>query len=108
MTLASYLWIGNLAIPLQGLTLEGNPMKRDEFISVVDMAWDDVRLHGEGTEIGIAIVIIHKDGDHLVTQLGSNLPPAIARFALETMVRAWREPDAESFEEVVVGPRDNT
>lgn len=69
-------------------------MTKDEIAAVVEMAWEDIRaLDTEGTAIGLAVVILHKNGNNLDTQLCATTPPEVTRFAFTQMVRQWLKND---------------
>lgn len=65
-------------------------MTKDEIAAVVEMAWEDIRaLDTEGTAIGLAVVVMHKNGNTLDTQLCATTPPEVTHFAITQMVRQW-------------------
>ena len=67
-------------------------MTRDEIAAVVEMAWEDIRaLDTEGTAIGLAIIVLHRNGDNLETQLCATTPPEVIGFAISQLVRQWRK-----------------
>lgn len=65
-------------------------MTRDEIAAVVEMAWDDIRALDENrTAIGLAVIVLHKVGDTLETQLCATTPPEVTQFALTQLIRQW-------------------
>jgi hypothetical protein len=74
-------------------------MTRDEIAAVVEMAWEDIRnLDTDRTAIGLAIIVMHKVGDTLDTQLCATTPPEVTHFAVTQMVRQWLKGGKQPFE----------
>jgi hypothetical protein len=67
-------------------------MTREEIAAVVEMAWEDIRaLDTEGTAIGLAIIVMHRNGNTLDTQLCATTPPEVTRFTISQLVRHWQK-----------------
>jgi hypothetical protein len=64
-------------------------MNKQELIAIVEMAWDDICAVGDGSEIGIALVVMRHSNNELETQMASTAPPEVTRYALSEMVASW-------------------
>lgn len=59
-------------------------------MNVVEMTWDDIVVHGEGTEIGVVMIVLHKGSDdELVTQVGANVAPDVVKYTMRQLVADW-------------------
>ena len=73
-------------------------------MNIVEMTWDDILAHGEGSEVGVIMVILHKrDDNELETQVGANVAPEVVRFTLRQLTADWETTGGEF---VVFPPRE--
>ena len=64
-------------------------MKPNDLMNITELTWDDIHAHGEGTEFGVVVIVLHATGDELLTQVGSNVAPAIVKAAIKTLAEDW-------------------
>jgi hypothetical protein len=64
-------------------------MKPNTLMDVTELAWDDIRTHGEGTEFGVVVIVLHNTGTEMQTQVGANVEPAIVKLAVAELARDW-------------------
>lgn len=63
-------------------------------MTITELAWDDIAAHGDGSEIGVVVLVLHKVGDELLTQIGANVPPEVVKFTIGKLNEEWAESSA--------------
>lgn len=70
-------------------------MKPNDLMNITELAWDDIHAHGEGSEFGVVVIVLHATGDELLTQVGSNVAPQIVKAAIQTLAADWQRTGGE-------------
>jgi len=65
-------------------------MKPETITDIVDLAWEDIRAAGDGSEKGIIAIIVHRTDDGYDTHVASTLPPMAVKAVVHELALSWR------------------